>query len=67
MGVQRGGLDPEAAGERRDRHADLACSLYLRGRKEAAGGGVVDESLTLDDKLARTRRNLDAFLDKVAA
>ncbi|MEW9550677.1 FBP domain-containing protein [Nonomuraea sp. NPDC050783] len=47
--------------------ADLACSLYLRGRKEAAGGGVVEESLTLADKLARTRVNLRAFLDKVAA
>ncbi|MER7369580.1 FBP domain-containing protein [Nonomuraea wenchangensis] len=47
--------------------ADLACSLYLRGGKEAAGGGVIDESLTLEDKLARTRTNLYAFLDKVAA
>jgi hypothetical protein len=44
---------------------DLACSLYTRGRKEAAGGGIVDESLTLEEKVARTRANLHSFLDKV--
>ncbi|MCK2215468.1 FBP domain-containing protein [Actinomadura sp. ATCC 31491] len=45
--------------------ADLACSLYLRGRKESAGAGVVEESLTLADKLARTQANLRSFLDRV--
>ncbi|MFG1709649.1 FBP domain-containing protein [Nonomuraea sp. M3C6] len=44
---------------------DLACSLYTRGKKEAAGGGVIDESLTLEEKVARTRANLYSFLDKV--
>ncbi|MBN6051871.1 FBP domain-containing protein [Nonomuraea sp. RK-328] len=47
--------------------ADLACSLYTRGRREAAGGGVVDESLTVEEKVARVRANLDSFLDKVTA
>ncbi|MFG3438120.1 FBP domain-containing protein [Nonomuraea sp. NPDC047897] len=47
--------------------ADLACSLYTRGRREAAGGGVVDETLTLADKVTRTRANLRTFLDKVTA
>lgn len=44
---------------------DLACSLYTRGKKEAAGGGVIDESLTQEEKVARTRANLRSFLDKV--
>ncbi|WP_067170228.1 FBP domain-containing protein [Microtetraspora niveoalba] len=46
---------------------DLACSLYSRGKKEAAGAGVVDESLTPEEKVARTRANLRSFLDKVVA
>lgn len=44
---------------------DLACSLYTRGKKEAAGGGTIDESLSLAEKVARTRANLHSFLDKV--
>ncbi|MEU9888716.1 FBP domain-containing protein [Sphaerisporangium sp. NPDC051011] len=44
---------------------DLACSLYTRGKREAAGGGVIDESLTLEEKIARIRAKLDAFLAKV--
>ncbi|GGS66000.1 FBP domain-containing protein [Nonomuraea spiralis] len=47
--------------------ADLACPLYLRGKRQAAGAGVVEESLTLEEKLARTHANVRAFLDKVAA
>ncbi|MEV4393451.1 FBP domain-containing protein [Nonomuraea sp. NPDC049607] len=47
--------------------ADLACPLYLRGRKQAAGAGVVDESLTPAEKIARTHANVRSFLDKVAA
>lgn len=46
---------------------DLACSLYTRGRRQAAGGGVIDESLTLAEKVARVRANLRSFLDKVTA
>jgi hypothetical protein len=46
---------------------DLACSLYLRGRKDAGFGSRVHESLPLADKIARTRANLTAFLGKVSA
>ncbi|MCW2865052.1 MAG: hypothetical protein JWP48_6760 [Actinoallomurus sp.] len=44
---------------------DLACSLYLRGKKEAGPGGRLHESLTLDEQIARTTANLTGFLDKV--
>ncbi|MFC4012062.1 FBP domain-containing protein [Nonomuraea purpurea] len=44
---------------------DLACSLYVRGKKEAPGDGVITESLTLEEKVVRTRANLSAFVDKV--
>ncbi|MFB4303136.1 FBP domain-containing protein [Actinomadura sp. NTSP31] len=47
--------------------ADLACPLYLRGKKQAAVGGDLDESLTVEEKIARTQGNLHAFLDKVTA
>ncbi|MFF0866515.1 FBP domain-containing protein [Nonomuraea sp. NPDC003560] len=47
--------------------ADLACPLYVRGKREAAGAGVVDESLTPAEKVARANANVRAFLDKVAA
>ena len=46
---------------------DLACSLYTRGKKDAAGGAAIDESLTPQEKTARTKANLYAFLDKVTA
>jgi FBP C-terminal treble-clef zinc-finger len=41
--------------------SDLACSLYLRGRKQSVGGAV-DESLSREEKIARALANLDAFL-----
>jgi FBP C-terminal treble-clef zinc-finger len=44
---------------------DLACSLYTRGKKEAPGGGTVDETLTLEEKITRARANLYSFLAKV--
>jgi hypothetical protein len=44
--------------------ADLACSLYLRGLKQPAAGPSFD-GLSQEDKIARTRANLDAFLDKI--
>lgn len=47
--------------------SDLACSLYLRGKKETGPGGRFQESLTLDEKIARTTANLTGFLDKVQA
>ncbi|MES9525569.1 FBP domain-containing protein [Streptomyces capoamus] len=46
---------------------DLACSLYVRGRKAPESGARFEESLTLDEQIARTRDNLDAFLDRLHA
>ncbi|MEU3897322.1 FBP domain-containing protein [Streptomyces sp. NPDC045251] len=46
---------------------DLACSLYLRGRKAPEGGARFEESLTLEEQVARTMGNLSAFLAKVIA
>lgn len=43
--------------------ADLACSLYLRGKKD--GGRRIDESLSLDEQVERTTGNLAAFLRRV--
>lgn len=41
---------------------DLACSLYVRGRKVPAAGGRFKETLTLEEQVARTRTNVAAFL-----
>ncbi len=43
--------------------ADLACSLYLRGKKGA--GRSLDETLSQSEKIERARANLDAFLAQV--
>lgn len=45
--------------------ADLACSLYVRGKKTSPLVKRLEESLTLDERIARTLRNLDGFLAKV--
>ncbi|MFI0485703.1 FBP domain-containing protein [Actinomadura sp. 9N215] len=45
--------------------ADLACSLYVRGKRRTAAAGDFDETLSVPEKIARTRTNLTAFLDKV--
>ncbi|MGI8331781.1 FBP domain-containing protein [Actinomadura scrupuli] len=45
--------------------ADLACSLLIRGKKQTSTGGDLDETLSVDQRIARTQRNLTAFLDKV--
>ncbi|TGA86382.1 FBP domain-containing protein [Streptomyces sp. MZ04] len=45
--------------------ADLACSLYVRGKKTTALARRFDESLTLEEQNARTMANLRSFLDKV--
>ncbi|MEV4551779.1 FBP domain-containing protein [Nonomuraea wenchangensis] len=44
--------------------ADLACSLYARGRKETEAGTRF-ESLTAEERVARAVANLDAFLGRV--
>jgi hypothetical protein len=46
--------------------SDLACSLYIRGRKTARGlGGRAPERLTLQEKTERTMANLAAFVARV--
>jgi FBP C-terminal treble-clef zinc-finger len=45
--------------------SDLACSLYLRGKKDAGLGGRIHESLSLAGKVERTQTNLTRFLAKV--
>lgn len=46
--------------------ADLACSLYLRGKKQT-GLLRYEESLTLEERVDRTLTNVHAFVDKVLA
>ncbi|MEV4248268.1 FBP domain-containing protein [Streptosporangium canum] len=46
---------------------DLACSLYVRGKKSPDLGGRLEESLTVEGRIDRTRAKLSAFLDKVLA
>jgi hypothetical protein len=46
---------------------DLACSLYVRGKKLPDTGGRFQESLTLQEQIDRTTGNLAAFLDKLYA
>ncbi|MGW0336358.1 FBP domain-containing protein [Streptomyces sp. NPDC003011] len=46
---------------------DLACSLYLRGRKVPDSGARFEESLTLEEQIARMTANLAAFLDRLEA
>ncbi|GLX04723.1 FBP domain-containing protein [Microbispora sp. NBRC 16548] len=46
---------------------DLACSLYLRGKKDVGPGGRMPESLTLEEKISRTAVNVSEFLQKVTA
>ena len=46
--------------------SDLACSLYIRGKKAVQGlGGRPPERLTLEEKAERTMANLAAFIAKV--
>ncbi|MFB7513463.1 FBP domain-containing protein [Streptomyces sp. NPDC056144] len=48
--------------------ADLACSLYVRGKREPKlRGRRHEESLTLDEQVARLTGNLDAFVNRVTA
>ncbi|MFE1291046.1 FBP domain-containing protein [Streptomyces sp. NPDC058751] len=47
--------------------SDLACSLYVRGKRDAGVGGRMHESLTLEEKIQRTVANLAAFIAKVTA
>ncbi|NEB00832.1 FBP domain-containing protein [Streptomyces sp. SID13726] len=44
---------------------DLACSLYVRGKKDAGAGARLHETLTLEEKVRRTVTNLAGFVAKV--
>jgi hypothetical protein len=44
---------------------DLACSLYLRGRKVPDSGPRIKETLSVEEQVTRTMGNLSAFLDKL--
>jgi hypothetical protein len=46
--------------------SDLACSLYVRGKKVSAGT-LLDETLDLDSRIARVRKGVDAFLGRIIA
>ncbi|WP_432118157.1 FBP domain-containing protein [Streptomyces sp. bgisy032] len=46
---------------------DLACSLYVRGKKLPETGARFEESLTLQEQIDRSVGHLAAFLDKVSA
>lgn len=45
--------------------ADLACPLYVRGKKTPDLGARYQEALTVEEQIARTLGNLRTFLDKV--
>jgi hypothetical protein len=47
--------------------SDLACPLYVRGKKDAGVGARLHESLTLEEQIQRTVANLAAFIAKVTA
>ncbi|MDX3853766.1 FBP domain-containing protein [Streptomyces sp. AK02-01A] len=47
--------------------SDLACSLYVRGKKDAGVGARLPESLTVEEKIQRTVANVAAFIAKVTA
>jgi hypothetical protein len=44
---------------------DLACSLYVRGRKKSIVGAEIEETITVDEKVARARHNLATFIGAV--
>jgi hypothetical protein len=46
--------------------SDLACSLYVRGKKISAGT-LLDETLDRDARIARLEKGLELFLSKVTA
>jgi hypothetical protein len=45
--------------------ADLACSAYVRGRKALPTMSRTNETLSVEDKVARIETNLEAFVARV--
>lgn len=46
--------------------SDLACSLYVRGLRDAGMGARLHETITLEEKIRRTMANVAAFVAKVS-
>jgi len=44
---------------------DLACSLYVRQKKQPMFGGRLNETISADDQIRRLRRNLLAFIASI--
>lgn len=44
---------------------DLACPLYIRGKKTATRMGRYEEALTVEEQVDRMLGNLGRFLDKI--
>ncbi|WP_033341890.1 FBP domain-containing protein [Catenuloplanes japonicus] len=44
---------------------DLACSLYVRGRKDAGAAGRMHESLSAEEKSARVATNVATFIARI--
>ncbi|WP_374776279.1 FBP domain-containing protein [Streptomyces sp. NBC_01310] len=47
--------------------SDLACSLYVRGKKDAGVGGRLHETISLEEKIRRTVENVAGFVARVTA
>lgn len=48
--------------------ADLACPLYVRGKRQPKlRAGRHEESLTVDERVARMWTNLESFTDRITA
>jgi hypothetical protein len=45
--------------------ADLACSLYIRGKKRTASGTSLNETLSVEEKIVRAQLNLTTFIENV--
>ncbi|MCX5064110.1 FBP domain-containing protein [Streptomyces sp. NBC_00201] len=45
--------------------SDLACSLYVRGKRDAGIGARLHETVTLEEKIERTVANVAAFVANV--
>jgi hypothetical protein len=45
--------------------ADLACSLYVRGKKTSPAQRRMAETISVPERVERTRRNAERFVSKV--
>ncbi|MFI1505892.1 FBP domain-containing protein [Streptomyces sp. NPDC020597] len=45
--------------------SDLACSLYVRGKRDAGVGARLQETITLEERIGRTVAHLAAFVAQV--